>query len=309
MTATAALSALTLTVTRQATAGAMEWTEATDPVSGRTYYYHPETGNTSWHRPSATKPQPPPQPPPRSKKGFLVGRVTDTGDEAIPSAEASTTEREENSSIGDRIDAMILNMPSGIRCMCLSTIEWLGRGDPSIYSLGGMLRLIVGPLVYGLLFVPFVFSVLQQSAMNRTAINVFSKEGTISSSAWCAAFLFMTTVVLYVMIVFSSLPHSFYEPGSLLLLLLISTVIVLVWLQQLLTYRYICMRPELLTLEKDRGAKHKYRLCGYAYSTLNPRKFINYIFLMVVLSEFFILSSVCFHANIPWRNYGARKQE
>ena len=114
-------------------------------------------------------------------------------------------------------------------------------------------------------------------------------------------------------------------------------LIVVAWLPQGLTLRYILMRPDLSRLRKARGEKNKYRLCGRAYSSLNPRNSINYIYLtvilrsmlsdfslsvhatpcaclpspiwQVILAEFFTLASVCFHSNIPWRTTGAREAD
>ena len=225
-------------------------------------------------------------------------------------AEGSDT-REQNSAIADRIDHMIVEiLPRGLRYCCLSCAEFLGRGDPGCCcgsGLYGPLRLLFGPLLYGVLFVPFVFAVLQQSARNQVAVDAFTAEGELSASSWYAAFLFLGAVSLYVLIAFTSLPP--YDPRSARLLLLLSAVILVVWIQQALTFRYIMMRPELSRLKKQRGEKHKYRLCGRAYSSLNPHNMINYIYLTVILSEFFILASVCFHSNIPWKQYGARTSD
>jgi len=216
---------------------------------------------------------------------------------------------EQNGAIADRIDHMIVNyLPSGIRCCCLSIAEFLGSGEGASFSgLLGPVRLVFGPLLYGVLFTPFVFAVLQESAMNRVAVDAFTSTDELSSSAWLAAFLFVGAVVLYVLIAFTSLPP--YEPRSARLLLLLSSVILVVWIQQILTFRYILLRPELSELKKNRGEKHKYQLCGRAYSSLNPRNMINYIHLTVILSEFCILASVCFHSSIPWQQYGAREEE
>ena len=48
--------------------------------------------------------------------------------------------------------------------------------------------------------------------------------------------------------------------------MLIGAVILVVWLQQALTVRYILLRPDLAKLSKNR--KTKFKLCGNAYSTL-----------------------------------------
>ena len=50
-------------------------------------------------------------------------------------------------------------------------------------------------------------------------------------------------------------------------------MVALVLIQQMLTVRYILLRPELSHLEKNPMQK-KYHLCGRAYSTMNPRTWV-----------------------------------
>jgi len=203
-----------------------------------------------------------------------------------------------------RMDLMIDNLPCCARAVCLPCARFLASDRPGYKSLGGLARGLFGPLLYGALFAPFVFALLQESATNRIAVNPYGTDITLSRRAWLAGFVFLAAVFLYIIVAFSALPEAWYQPGSPRLAMLIGAVILVVWLQQALTVRYILLRPDLAKLSKNR--KTKFKLCGNAYSTLNPRRLINYIFMSVVISEFLLLTSVCFHESVPWEISGTR---
>ena len=66
-------------------------------------------------------------------------------------------------------------------------------------------------------------------------------------------------------------PTSWYVPGSGRLTLLLLSMVALVLYQQALVLRYISLRPEMSKLEKRPKGRY-YKLCGRAYSSMNPRK-------------------------------------
>ena len=101
---------------------------------------------------------------------------------------------------------------------------------------------------------------------------------------------------------------TWYAPGSGRLSLLLLSMVILVLYQQLLTLRYISLRPELSTLAK-RANKRYYRLCGNAYSSMNPRNYINYLYLSVIVGEFITFSAVVFHPRLPWSEQGSRGED
>jgi hypothetical protein len=204
-------------------------------------------------------------------------------------------------------------------------INEMFRASPKCFNLccGGMARVLeptegpcpnafctrafFGAWFYGILFVPFTFALLQQTMIEGVALDPFAATGTPSPRAWAAAFLFLIFISMYCLISMTSMPESFYEAGSLRLSMLLGGVVAAVWVQQSLTLRYILLRPELSELRKNRT--QKYRLCGNAYSTLNPRNLTNYIFLSVVVAEFLLFASVSFHPSLPWRRSGSREQD
>ena len=82
----------------------------------------------------------------------------------------------------------------------------------------------------------------------------------------------------------------------------------LVWLQQALTWRYIQLRPDLNEPPlKNRGKK--YHICGRAYSTMDPKSWVNYIQFSLIASEFFQFSSVGFQPYVGWRTTGSRDDD
>lgn len=282
----------------------MAWAKKTTPT-GEIYYYNSATNETSWELPAELH--------------GSQSTVSDGSEKAPKTQEEIVAESEAGKAVLDKINSMIDHSPFPARQCCLPFSQWLNAYQPysphfslrpfniDVPTVPGIARLLIGPIVYGVLFVPFVFAILQQTAMEGHAIDAFNMKERLSRRAWVAAFLFLTSVVLYVCLAFTALPDEFYEKGSLRLLMILSAVIVVVWIQQALTFQYISMRPELARLEKNR--KKKYHLCGHAYSTLNPRKLANYIHLTVIVSEFAVLASVCFHESIPWREGGSREDD
>ena len=260
----------------------MVWLPA-NTAAGEPFYYESETGAVSWNIPTDVNSKDIP---------VDVDRHTDAD---VPTVGGGTVKQ--------KVDDMLANCPCFFRCCCTCLLQWTspkgGCFDP--------IRAFFGAFLYGYLFVIFVFAVLQQTAMDRSAIDPFSSEQgkMITSQAWVTAFVFTFAVALYCLVAFTALPESYYEPGSLYLALLLGAIVIAIWIQQLLTVRYIFLRPELSKLRKNRNKKHK--LCGRAYSTLNPGNWINYIYLSVVLAEFFIFASVCFHPAMPWSSSGSRE--
>ena len=212
-----------------------------------------------------------------------------------------------------KINAAIHKMPLCFRCWCSPCVSCLSARSPNWRTPQGAFRHVVGSIVYGVLFIPFVFALLQQSAMDRSAVDPFRREETLSGRSWLSAFVFLFAVWLYVLIAFTALPETWYQPGEIRLAIVLTAVMLVVWIQQALTYQYILRRPDLdlkrfkEVLKRDRRDRsHLFKVCGGAYSSLNPGNLVNYIYLSVILSEFFVLGSVCFHQQIPWRTSGSR---
>ena len=202
------------------------------------------------------------------------------------------------SKIKQKIEEALVTGPCGRRL-----VHWVNP-ETGTCAKCGALGTVSGALVYGIAFVPFVFALLQQANMERTAVDPFAAEGTISRRAWRAGFVFLGAVVFYCMLAFSALSDVWYVDGSVRLTSLLAMVVLAIWMQQALTLRYISLRPELSHLVKNRRAKK--RLCGHVISTFDARNPMNYIFLSVVVAEFLLFASVCFHSKLPWRTHGCR---
>ena len=84
----------------------------------------------------------------------------------------------------------------------------------------------IGSAFYGVLFVPFIFAILQEAVSEGVAISPFGSEVYVSRGSWIAAFVFLATVSIYTMGVFN-MALSAYMYSILLL-----TIVLLVLLQQ-----------------------------------------------------------------------------
>ena len=208
-------------------------------------------------------------------------------------------------SIKSKIESALKTGPCGLR-QCGTSL--LHSVDPTTGPCKGCgcFRTFLGSFIYGIAFVPFVFALLQQAAADRSAVDPFGKDGDSSKlegRSWRSGFFFLFAISLYCLIAFTAFPENWYETGEIRLTMLLAAVVGAIWIQQALTLRYISLRPELSQLEKNRS--QKYKLCGRVYSTLNPRNPVNYIFLSVIVAEFFLFASVCFHPSMPWREGSA----
>ena len=134
----------------------MGWMSALAP-DGRVYYFDEETGNRSWQ-------------PPCNHLGE-VPRAMPVPAEAPILARGG--ERVVAGSISAKIDDMLVRLPS---CCGLVRINpywlrpWIGNLElepPSCYDPCSWPRRLLGSLVYGLLFVPFIFSVRPPAACPR----------------------------------------------------------------------------------------------------------------------------------------------
>ena len=291
-------------------------------ADGTAYWYDDATFEVRWDAPEAA--------------GGAAAASTTTAAASTTTAAAAPNDA---GVVLNKINATLEYMPLCMRCWCAPCVRCLSARPPSLRSPVGIFRLVFGAVVYGVLFLPFVFALLQQSAMDRSAVDPFHPSQTLSRRSWLAAYVFLFAVSLYVLVAFTALPDSWYAPGEPRLAIVLTAVLAVVWVQQGLTFRYILLRgPELNRLRKDEGAQHKHQLCGRAYSTLDPKKPVNYVYMAVVptralsphpvppalsrsltrarrpasacaaqvLSEFFVLASVCFHQSIPWTTSGAR---
>ena len=85
---------------------------------------------------------------------------------------------------------------------------------------------LVGSVFYGVLFVPFIFAILQEAASEGRAITPFGSEVYVSRGAWVASFVFLATVSIYTMGVFNMVLSEYMYS------LLLFSVVLLVLLQQ-----------------------------------------------------------------------------
>ena len=66
------------------------------------------------------------------------------------------------------------------------------------------LMTLIGSAFYGVLFVPFIFAILQEAASEGRAITPFGSEVYVSRGAWVASFVFLATVSIYTALVSSA---------------------------------------------------------------------------------------------------------
>ena len=286
----------------------MGWITATTD-DGRVYYYETSTGATSWTSPVEDAPQSSAQQQPQQPQQMRAParqalEIEEAVGERASGEERSTVDGNDLTAvITGKIDTMLTGCPCGFRCFCATLMGAVRRQTGKTNRVCGCVRHFFGALLYGILFVPFVYALLQQAAMDRVAVDPFAAQGMPSRRAWQAGFIYLGSVTAFCVLAFSILPPEYYEPGSARLTFLLFVVVFTIWIQQALTVRYVSLRPELSVLQKNRSKKHQ--LCGRAYSTLNPRNIKNYIYLSVVVAEFFLFASTCFHSKMPWMSNGA----
>ena len=208
-------------------------------------------------------------------------------------------------SIREKIRVALGGLPSFVRCCCANMVTALDQKNGNECCMKvHPLRNLGGAMLYGFLFPPFIFALLQQSMIDKTAIDPFAPVGSPSGGAWVSGSIFLTSVMLFCLFGFTVLPGpQWYTPGSGRLAILLFAVVVAIWIQQLLTLRYILLRPELSHLTKNKDQKE--RLCGTAYSTFKRGNLVNYVYCSVLVSEFFLCASVCYHPAMPWTERGA----
>jgi len=84
----------------------------------------------------------------------------------------------------------------------------------------------IGSAFYGVLFVPFIFAILQEAVSEGVAISPFGSEVYVSRGSWIAAFVFLATVSIYTMGVFNMALSAYMYS------ILLFTIVLLVLLQQ-----------------------------------------------------------------------------
>ena len=270
----------------------MVWQTMASP-EGEAYYYDTETGESTWEVPLELA-QPPPPPPPTWEAGVDPMSAVD---ERSPPPGGEEARDERSGSVKQKIDDAF----KYIAPCCLRAVDPLTGPCAKC----GWLRTFCGSVFYGVAFVPFVFALLQQANMDRIALDPFAPEGTPLCRAWLAGVVFLAAVCLYCFFALTVLDEeAWYTPGSPQLTLLLGGVVLFVWIQQALTLRYILLRPELGVLVKNRFRKVK--LCkGRVSTSFDPTNKVNFIYLTVIVAEFFLFASVCFHPKMPWRQNGA----
>ncbi len=265
---------------------------------GAPYYYDSATGVSTWDRPPGYVPQPP-------AVGIEEISVRTEGSAADSQNQQQQPQQQHqhrqqhqkqqqapseapfNNPLVDKIDAALFKWircprppPSESRSQLLSWLAW-----------------VRGCLWYGILFTPFAFAMLQQVMLEQTALDAYAPRVVLAANAWRSGFVFLGAVVLYCLLAFTVLPQSFYEAGSPRLVSIVAVVILLVWVQQALCYRYILLREDFKVLRKE-ASTAKYRVCGRMQTSLNPRNWRNYIYLTVILAEFFQMLAVIFHSKV-----------
>ena len=84
----------------------------------------------------------------------------------------------------------------------------------------------LGSAFYGVLFVPFIFAILQEAVSEGVAISPFGSEVYVSRGSWIAAFVFLATVSIYTMGVFNMALSAYMYS------ILLFSIVLLVLLQQ-----------------------------------------------------------------------------
>ena len=120
----------------------------------------------------------------------------------------------------------------------------------------------------------------------------------VSRAAWISGYVYVAVVSLFVIIVFSLQSVSELPASDPMLLFLFGCVVAFVLMQQALTLRYVLLRPELSTLRKkpkDQLGVNIFKICGgRVLSSMDPKKWTNYIYLSVIVFEFFQFTGGCF---------------
>ena len=101
----------------------------------------------------------------------------------------------------------------------------------------------------------------------RVPVDPYGELG-LSRSAWVSATVFLLTLTVYAIVPLSFFTDYYVGAETQGLAVFLGTVVLLIALQQLLTWRYILLRPELAVVEKHR--KKKFALCGNAAGLEGP---------------------------------------
>jgi len=289
------------------------WDEYFDPVSGRKFYCHRVSGARSWQPPPASEGVPG-RPVSQSSSSDAsssrpLASLRESG--SSPTAEIGSMGSESRSGGALHVRRFLLH-PWGI-CQGRGAVDLkagkLGRWNAYQWKWWDPRRWLVlglGCSFYGVLFLPFSFALLQETLINGEAVDSFRANRALSLASWIAATVYISSVSLLCMVIFN-LPVSggWYDEGARLSVLML-WVILPILANQALTYRYISLRPELSLLEK--GAK-KYKLCGRVFSTMNPRNFVNYVYLVYIPGDFFAFAAILFTSSMPWVENGSRPED
>ena len=332
-----------------------EWEEHHDETYNQAFWYNTTTGECTWERPAELA-QAVSQPsrwqaaaahttdrPAQIAAQFAVA-IAGEGVASCSSGRQTEGGARRPSTIGANIDFMITGDGSSAyrgRIDPYILRPWK-RGPPAPPAVGEdtpppppkppwwsprlWAMTLVGSVFYGILFVPFIFAILQEAASEGRAITPFGSEVFVSRRSWVASFVFLATVAVYSMAVFnmvlSDYMYSLLLLSIVLLVLLQQARVCFAWhaqgwvhplrhctcMWQALTWRYIQLMPEQGEAPvKDRDTK--YHIIGKAYSTMNPRAWVNYIQFSMVFAEFFQMISVTFQPYVGWRDVGSREKD
>ena len=225
----------------------MVWVPHVTP-EGTTYYYNSATGETQWNKPEelgrgkeqsvigldvmpsfdtprmrgsvATTTRAPARRPAQQQYSIAVdpanvqvvsspggNRATDLEDDFKPIGTGS---------IREKIRVALGGLPSFVRCCCANMVTALDQKNGNECCMKvHPLRNLGGAMLYGFLFPPFIFALLQQSMIDKTAIDPFAPVGSPSGGAWVSGSIFLTSVMLFCLFGFTVLPGpQWYTPGS-----------------------------------------------------------------------------------------------
>lgn len=214
------------------------WEEHHDETYDLPFWFNTITDECTWDRPagvahaSAQSPQP-------SRYSFSHEGTAScssdgqrsSGESAGVSAPRISTRR--SSTIGANIDFMLIgDCARRLRIDPYILRPWKRvppAPKPPWWSPRLWLMTLIGSAFYGVLFVPFIFAILQEAASEGRAITPFGSEVYVSRGAWVASFVFLATVSIYTMGVFNMILSAYMYS------ILLFSVVLLVLLQQACT--------------------------------------------------------------------------
>ena len=168
------------------------WAKATDQ-SGRTYYFNTDTGESQWTPPAAMA-QKAPQPVRAPQQVVLTPREDPRATSPGADDEDDRRSRTGGGSAFQKINIFLQSKhccgPKG----CCAAFARCLEPDEGPLTNAVITRAFWGAIFYGILFVPFVFALLQQTMIDHKAIDPFNPMDSVSPSAWGSGFVFLFAI-------------------------------------------------------------------------------------------------------------------